>query len=189
MQRENSMLLHKKIRFLRLNKGWSQETMADKLSMSPNGYGSIERGETNVQVSRILQIAKLFEIEASELFQELEGKNVFNSTGNNNTEIQNNNNSRCYFGASDGNQQNQTECENERLQLESNVEKQIVMIERQNNEIFLLKQINELLITSKLTPQRVFQRRGDVIYKSEPHTKEQRQTAEAQRMKTNLANC
>ncbi len=75
------MLLHKKIRFLRLNKGWSQETMADKLNMSPNGYGSIERGETNVQISRILQIAKLFEVNASDLFQDIEGKNVFNSMG------------------------------------------------------------------------------------------------------------
>ncbi len=185
------MLLHKKIRFLRLNKGWSQETMADKLNMSPNGYGSIERGETNVQISRILQIAKLFEVNASDLFQDIEGKNVFNSMGNNNTEIQNNNNSRCYFGASEGNY-GQTECQNERQQLESNIEKQITTIEKQNNEIFLLKQINELLIAAaaaaaKSVP-RMFQRRTDSV-KEEPHTEYQLQQEVEQRLKTKLTNC
>jgi transcriptional regulator with XRE-family HTH domain len=34
--------------------------MADKLYMSPNGYANIERGETDVQISRLEQIAGYF---------------------------------------------------------------------------------------------------------------------------------
>ena len=125
------MVLHKKIRFLRLNKGWSQEIMADKLEMSPNGYGSIERGETDVQISRILQIAKLFEVNVYDLFQELERENAFNSKRGHNIEIRNNENSRCYFGETE---KKANQCQSVRQQLEFNVEKQIVIIEQQEKE-------------------------------------------------------
>ncbi len=40
------MHIHEKIRFLRQQKGWSQEKMAEKLDMTSNGYAKIERGET-----------------------------------------------------------------------------------------------------------------------------------------------
>ena len=61
------MAVHEKIKFIRQLKGWSQEDMAEKLAMSINGYGSIERGETNVNLSRLEQIAQLFGMELSEL--------------------------------------------------------------------------------------------------------------------------
>jgi transcriptional regulator with XRE-family HTH domain len=143
------MLLHKKIRFLRLNKSWSQETMAEKLDMSPNGYGSIERGETNVQLSRVLQIAQLFDISIAELFQDASSKNALNSVESENIEKQNNNNnSRCFFSVSEENL-SQFECQRERQQLEFNLEKQIIIIEYKDKEIFLLRQINELLLAAK----------------------------------------
>lgn len=143
------MLLHKKIRFLRLNKSWSQETMAEKLEMSPNGYGSIERGETNVQLSRVLQIAQLFDISIAELFQDASSKNALNSVESENIEKQNNNNnSRCFFSVSEENL-SQFECQRERQQLEFNLEKQIIIIEYKDKEIFLLRQINELLLAAK----------------------------------------
>lgn len=47
------MSVHEKIRLVRQLKGWSQEDVANKLGMSPNGYGSIERGETDVNLSRL----------------------------------------------------------------------------------------------------------------------------------------
>ena len=40
--------------------------MAYRLDMSPNGYGGIERGETDVNLSRLAQIADLFEIKLAE---------------------------------------------------------------------------------------------------------------------------
>ncbi len=169
-----TMLLHKKIRFLRLNKGWSQETMAEKLAMSPNGYGSIERGETNVQLSRVLQIAKLFDVSTAELFQDANGKNVFNSMGHHNVEIQNNNDARCYFGIT-AVSQTQSECQHEREQLEFNVEKQIIIIEQKDREIYFLKKLNELLTAAaaaKLVPYRVQRSRANVL--EEQRIEEQR---------------
>ena len=41
------MNVHEKIRKLRETKHWSQEEMAERMSMSLNGYAKIERGETN----------------------------------------------------------------------------------------------------------------------------------------------
>jgi transcriptional regulator with XRE-family HTH domain len=184
------MVLHKKIRFLRLNKGWSQETMAEKLAMSPNGYGSIERGETNVQLSRVLQIAKLFDINIAELFQDSIGKNALNSIGNNNMTIQNNNNTCCYFGETTTSS-NQSECQHERQQLEFNLEKQIIIIEQKDKEICFLKKLNELFAAAaaaaaKLVPHRVHRSRANLL--QEQHIEEIRKTNE-QRFKTNLSNC
>lgn len=57
-----------KIHFLRQLKNWSQEDMANKLGISVNGYAKIERGETDVALSRLKQIAKVLGIELVELF-------------------------------------------------------------------------------------------------------------------------
>lgn len=64
------MCVQKKIRLLRRTQGWSQEEMAHKLEMSTNGYGSIERGDTDVSLSRLKQIASLLNVNVSELFDE-----------------------------------------------------------------------------------------------------------------------
>jgi transcriptional regulator with XRE-family HTH domain len=77
------MKVHEKIRSMRLSKGWSQEEMANKLNLSLNGYANIERGETDVQVSRLEKIAEVFGIELLELFSVGE-KNVFYLAGDNN---------------------------------------------------------------------------------------------------------
>lgn len=181
------MLLHKKIRFLRLNKGWSQETMAEKLAMSPNGYGSIERGETNVQLSRVLQIAKLFDINIAELFQDTSGKNTLNSIGNHNMTIQNNHRSCCYFGDTET-ALNQSECQRERQQLEFNLEKQLIIIEQKDKEICFLKKLNELLTAAaaKVVPHRVHRSRASVLQEQQI---EETRKENAQRFKTNLGNC
>lgn len=71
------MELHEKISFLRGLKGWSQEDMAEKMEMSLNGYAKIERGETDVQISRLKKIAGLFGIELTELFN-FDGNKVLN---------------------------------------------------------------------------------------------------------------
>ena len=81
------MQIHENIKFIRQLKGWSQEEMADKLGMSLNGYGSIERGETDVQLSRLENIASVFELNLLQLLG-LNEKNIFNSTGENSTQNQ-----------------------------------------------------------------------------------------------------
>jgi transcriptional regulator with XRE-family HTH domain len=70
------MKIHEKIKFLRKSKGWTQEEMADKLNLSVNGYAKIEQGKTDLQVSRMEQIANAFGIELLELLNFGE-KNVF----------------------------------------------------------------------------------------------------------------
>ncbi|MFI3194249.1 MAG: helix-turn-helix transcriptional regulator [Methylococcaceae bacterium] len=54
------MSVNEKIRLVRETKGWTQEEVAEKLQMSNNGYGDIERGETDIKLSRLLQLSELF---------------------------------------------------------------------------------------------------------------------------------
>lgn len=76
------MKFHEKIKFIRQLKGWSQEDVANKLEMSVNGYGSIERGETDVKLARLEKIAHIFGMELLELL-DLNEKTVFKGNHNN----------------------------------------------------------------------------------------------------------
>ena len=73
-----------KIRFMRQLKGWSQEQMAEKLEMSPNGYANIERGTTDVQISRLERIAEVFGTNLNDLMNFGE-RNILYYCGDNNT--------------------------------------------------------------------------------------------------------
>lgn len=70
------MEIYEKIRFLRQFKGWSQDEMAEKLGITLNGYANIEHGKTDIQLSRLEQIAKVFGVDISDLFG-LNEKNIF----------------------------------------------------------------------------------------------------------------
>ncbi len=78
------MSVHDKIRTIRREKGLTQEELAEKLEMSVNGYGDIERGLSDIKLSRLEQIAELLDVELSELFED-GSKNSLNFTGTNNT--------------------------------------------------------------------------------------------------------
>jgi XRE family transcriptional regulator, regulator of sulfur utilization len=47
-----------RIRLARLQHGLSQENMADLLNLSTTAYGDIERGKTELTISRLTQIAQ-----------------------------------------------------------------------------------------------------------------------------------
>ncbi|MGV3559456.1 helix-turn-helix domain-containing protein [Larkinella arboricola] len=51
------MTVSTQIRLLRQQKGYSQENMADMLGLSTTAYGDIERGKTDLTLSRLQQIA------------------------------------------------------------------------------------------------------------------------------------
>jgi len=123
------MSVHEKIRLVRQLKGWSQEDVANKLDMSQNGYGSIERGETDVNLSRLEQIAALFGIKLSDLL-ELNEKNIFNLAGTHN------NQSNWHIGS----------CSSECLRFKSE-------IEQKDKEIAYLREIMELLKKTEATSQ------------------------------------
>jgi transcriptional regulator with XRE-family HTH domain len=57
-----------KIKALRMSKGWTQEDMAEKLHVSLPAYSKLEREITDINLSRINQIAKLFKLSVVELF-------------------------------------------------------------------------------------------------------------------------
>ncbi|MXV50225.1 helix-turn-helix domain-containing protein [Pedobacter sp. HMF7647] len=59
--------LGKKIRLLRHQKGWSQEDVAKRLDISIPAFSKIETGITDVNLSRLEQIATLFEMNVVQL--------------------------------------------------------------------------------------------------------------------------
>ena len=66
--------LGKKIRLLRHQKGWSQEDVAKRLDISIPSFSKIETGITDINLSRLEQIANLFEMSVVQLltFNELD---------------------------------------------------------------------------------------------------------------------
>lgn len=71
----------KNIRRLRLNKGYSQEYMADCLDISQVAYGKIENEKTKLQFTTLEVIAKILEIEVHELIN-MDDKFVCNIKNN-----------------------------------------------------------------------------------------------------------
>ena len=59
-----------RIRLTRLQRGLSQENMADLLGLSTTAYGDIERGKTELTVSRLTQIAGLLDTTAIRLLSD-----------------------------------------------------------------------------------------------------------------------
>ena len=126
------MVVHEKIRLFRKAKGLTLEEVAHQLDMSTNGYGDIERGVTDINLSRLEQIAGLFGMELSELMN-LNDKNVFNFLGTENTGIGTQN--HCTVNSDSS----------EHLQLKFQLEKQQLIIEQQAQEVIYLKEIIALM--------------------------------------------
>ena len=60
--------LGKRIRQLRLKKGWTQEQLAERTNRHWTYIGGIERGERNVTLQVIADIARAFGVEIQALF-------------------------------------------------------------------------------------------------------------------------
>lgn len=83
------MQTHDKIRTLREAQKITQEEFAEKLSMSASGYSKIERGETQLNINRLQQIADILSVSVFDLMpnsggiiQTLNGAYHFNGTFN-----------------------------------------------------------------------------------------------------------
>lgn len=57
----------KRIKILRVTRGWSQEVLAEVAGLHKNYMGHIERGEVNIGLTNIGKLAKAFDMTASEL--------------------------------------------------------------------------------------------------------------------------
>ncbi len=128
------MLTREKIKLLRHSRKWSQEYIAEKLGISPNGYGAIERGDSQITLEKLEKIAQLLEVPLSDLTDD-SGNNVFNLTGTTN---HNNFQSNVYS----------QEC----VEIKHELEKQLLInaskskkIAMKNDEITALKKIISLL--------------------------------------------
>jgi transcriptional regulator with XRE-family HTH domain len=60
----------KKVKLLRIEKGWSQEKLALSADLDRTYIPSIEKGERNVSITVIEKISKAFKVSVSELFKD-----------------------------------------------------------------------------------------------------------------------
>lgn len=70
-----------KIKRVRIQKSLTQEKIAEKLYMTPAGFGKIERGETDITLKKLEQICEALEVSVFQIIS-LDDKNVFNVNDN-----------------------------------------------------------------------------------------------------------
>lgn len=68
---KNLVKLGNKIRELRIARGYSQEGIADAASMGRTYMGRVERGEQNISIQNLIQIAFALNVEISDLIPKL----------------------------------------------------------------------------------------------------------------------
>lgn len=62
LKKKTNKSVGKNIRTLRHQRGWSQEDVANKLGISIPAFSKIETGVTDINLSRLEQIANIYEI-------------------------------------------------------------------------------------------------------------------------------
>ncbi len=58
-----------KVRILRTDRGFSQETLAEKAGLNRSFVGLLERGRTNITIKNLEQIANALDIDIKNLFE------------------------------------------------------------------------------------------------------------------------
>jgi transcriptional regulator with XRE-family HTH domain len=74
------MKIGNKIRKIREFKNISSQDMADRMNMSLQGYGRIERDEVSINVERLLEVAGIFDMKPEDVLS-FDEKVVFNNYG------------------------------------------------------------------------------------------------------------
>lgn len=75
------MLIEEKIKSIREAKGFTQEYMAEQLGITQAAYSKIENGQTKLTISKMHDIAQVFEMEVSDL-EVYDAQKYFNSFNN-----------------------------------------------------------------------------------------------------------
>ncbi|KHD06217.1 hypothetical protein PN36_24055 [Candidatus Thiomargarita nelsonii] len=138
------MEVYEKIKFLRNFRDWSQEEMADKLQMTPNGYAKIEQGKTDPSLSRLEQISETLGVELAQLVG-LNEKNVFNFIENFHNAFICLHNDSNHHQQSHHNATDQTTYKHELEKAHLIIEQKEKEIEKAYLEIAYLKDIIELM--------------------------------------------
>lgn len=66
--RDNLRRLGRRIRLVRLTRGYTQEELGDRASIAKNSIGMIERGETNVGVAYLWPLASALGVQVRDFF-------------------------------------------------------------------------------------------------------------------------
>jgi transcriptional regulator with XRE-family HTH domain len=61
-----------RIKKIRIGKEYTLANMAEELEMTPSAYRKIEQGITNPPTTRLIEIAKVLEVNVADFFNELE---------------------------------------------------------------------------------------------------------------------
>ena len=77
-----------KIRFLREQKGYSQESLAHELGLTQTSYSRLEKQDDRISITRLMQIAKVLKTSVAELIDE-NSKNVIHQSNNKKAEAYN----------------------------------------------------------------------------------------------------
>ncbi|EIC28751.1 MULTISPECIES: helix-turn-helix domain-containing protein [Methylomicrobium] len=134
------MSVNDKIRLMREAKELTQEQVAEKLEMSKNGYGDIERGDSDIKLSKLAKLAEIFEVQLPELvdLSEKGALNVNFACKQNNKHLQ----SKVYIGSSNA------ELDKQQLIIELK-DKELALLQREIEnlkiQIAQLQKINALL--------------------------------------------
>lgn len=81
IQQEEQPNVYDNIKRFRELKNISRQQMADDLDLSLSGYAKLERGEIDITISRINQIASLLGIDVSQLLN-FDASQIFNLNNN-----------------------------------------------------------------------------------------------------------
>jgi transcriptional regulator with XRE-family HTH domain len=61
-----------RIKKIRINKEYTLANMAEELEMTPSAYRKIEQGITNPPTTRLIEIAKVLEVNVADFFNEVD---------------------------------------------------------------------------------------------------------------------
>lgn len=126
------MSVNEKVRLFRELNQWSQEEMAERMNMSVAGYAKIERGETNISLHKLKQIASVLQIDLLDLVSTHDSGVILVGGENNQNHFRNN-----YYG----NQVAELEIEKLKLELKHKDE----LLKHRENELETLRDIVNLL--------------------------------------------
>ena len=128
----SKMSVNEKVRLFRELNQWSQEEMAERMNMSVAGYAKIERGETNISLHKLKQIASVLQIDLLDLVSTHDSGVILVGGENNQNHFRNN-----YYG----NQAAELEVEKLKLELKHKDE----LLKQRESELETLRDIVNLL--------------------------------------------
>ncbi len=62
------------LKILRLQRGWSQQHVADQLGISYSTYGKVENGHIGLDIEKALKLSDLYQLSLDQIFRHAEGQ-------------------------------------------------------------------------------------------------------------------